>query len=61
MFDQSLREEAAFRPALPQMPQQAPPVDRTTSTPGAVGDTPGIEANGILGGLGQLVDNLFPF
>ncbi|MGX1487763.1 hypothetical protein [Streptomyces tendae] len=39
------QHDRARRPAL-QMPQQAPPIDRTSHLPaGAPADTPGVEAN----------------
>ncbi|MFF0737756.1 hypothetical protein ACFYVK_39855 [Streptomyces chartreusis] len=45
-----------------QMPQQTPPVDRNEATPAAaLADNPAVQANGILGGVGQWIDDLFPF
>ncbi|MFE2023228.1 hypothetical protein ACFW9O_34935 [Streptomyces sp. NPDC059499] len=52
--------QGEFQPvsAMLQMPQLAPPVDRTAAVPaGADGDTPGVEANFLpllAGGLGLL-------
>ncbi|MFI6768482.1 hypothetical protein [Streptomyces sp. NPDC050355] len=41
--------DRAKRPAGPEMPRQAPPIDRTTSaTAGAYDDTAGVEPNGFL-------------
>ncbi|MET9894438.1 hypothetical protein ABZZ47_30325 [Streptomyces sp. NPDC006465] len=59
MIDRTKRDEAGLRPdretAL-RMPLQAPPVNRTASvSTGAVGDTAGVQANGIFDTLGQVL------
>ncbi|MEU0646060.1 hypothetical protein [Streptomyces umbrinus] len=61
MNEQRVYDEAPFRPQGLQMPQQAPPVDRREAGPGPVAEGDGVAASGILSGLGQMVDNLFPF
>jgi hypothetical protein len=49
MLDQTEREtERPTRPATLELPRQAPPVDRTGTTPGIAGDAPGVEADGFL-------------
>ncbi|MGW7647111.1 hypothetical protein [Streptomyces bobili] len=48
MNEPTMRDESRPAFASLQMPQQAPPVDRTTTRPGATGaDSPGVEANGL--------------
>ncbi|MEU0437560.1 hypothetical protein ABZ153_39380 [Streptomyces sp. NPDC006290] len=51
MIDRTKRDEAGLRPdheAALRMPLQAPPINRTASvTAGAVGDSAGVQANGI--------------
>ncbi|MFJ9413125.1 hypothetical protein ACIRPT_03030 [Streptomyces sp. NPDC101227] len=50
MIDRIEREaDRPQKPASPEMPRQAPPIDRTgTAMPGVTGDTPGVEADGFL-------------
>ncbi|MET8136213.1 hypothetical protein ABZV24_30460 [Streptomyces sp. NPDC005251] len=59
MIDRTKRDEAGLRPdheAALRMPLQAPPINRTASvTAGAVGDSAGIQANGIFGTLGRVL------
>ncbi|MFE2023229.1 hypothetical protein ACFW9O_34940 [Streptomyces sp. NPDC059499] len=50
--------QGEFQPvsAMLQMPQLAPPVDRTAAVPaGADGDTPGVEANSLFDLIPQVV------
>ncbi|MGW7647110.1 hypothetical protein [Streptomyces bobili] len=57
MNEPTMRDESRPAFASLQMPQQAPPVDRTTTRPGANdGDASGVEANflPLLGVLGSL-------
>ncbi|MGW2086279.1 hypothetical protein [Streptomyces sp. NPDC001880] len=49
MNEQITRDEVQPTSAMPQMPQQTPPIDRTAAMPaGADSDTPGIEANSLI-------------
>ncbi|MGW2086278.1 hypothetical protein [Streptomyces sp. NPDC001880] len=57
MNEQITRDEVQSATAMPQMPQQTPPIDRTAAMPaGADSDTPGVEANFVplLAGLASL-------
>ncbi|MEU0437559.1 hypothetical protein ABZ153_39375 [Streptomyces sp. NPDC006290] len=59
MIDRTKRDEAGLRPdheAALRMPLQAPPINRTASvTAGAVGDSAGIQPNGIFDTLGKVL------
>ncbi|MBT2393407.1 hypothetical protein J7E87_29340 [Streptomyces sp. ISL-1] len=59
MIDLTMRDESRPVFASLQMPQQAPPIDRTSTRPGAAGDTSGVEANGLFDliakGIGGLI------
>ncbi|MFI1398653.1 hypothetical protein [Streptomyces sp. NPDC020681] len=60
MIDQTTRDESRPVFASLQMPQQAPPIDRTSARPaGTNGDTSGVEANGLFDliakGIGGLI------
>ncbi|MBT2393408.1 hypothetical protein J7E87_29345 [Streptomyces sp. ISL-1] len=59
MNNQTMRDEAHPVFASLQMPHQAPPIDRTSTRPGAAGDTSGVEANGLFDmlvkGVGSLI------
>ncbi|MFF0737757.1 hypothetical protein ACFYVK_39860 [Streptomyces chartreusis] len=63
MIDHGTHDDTRLEPTTwLQMPQQTPPVDRNEATPAAaLADNPAVQANGIFSGLGQMVDDLFPF
>ncbi|WP_224282748.1 hypothetical protein [Streptomyces sp. LS1784] len=45
MIIEEFREEHRAWSPTPQLPKLAPPVDRTRRTGGALGDSPGVEAD----------------
>ncbi|MGW1267405.1 hypothetical protein [Streptomyces sp. NPDC002491] len=57
MRDNTTREVEGLRPAPLRMPQQAPPVDRSTNRAAAV-DGDGVQPSGLLNWLGQKADDV---
>jgi hypothetical protein len=58
MRENTTREVEGLRPAPLRMPQQAPPVDRSTTRPAAVDGAAGVQPNGLLNWLGQAADDV---
>ncbi|MFE4399270.1 MULTISPECIES: hypothetical protein [Streptomycetaceae] len=63
MTKEEFREEQRTWSPTPQIPKLAPPVDRTRRTGGALGDTPGVEADidwaKLAGGVLSSIPNFF--
>ncbi|MFJ6618065.1 hypothetical protein ACIQOW_10905 [Kitasatospora sp. NPDC091335] len=60
MTKEEFREEYRTWSPTPQLPKLAPPVDRTGRTGGALGETPGVEADFDWGKLASGVLSAIP-
>ncbi|MET8546722.1 hypothetical protein ABZW03_39820 [Kitasatospora sp. NPDC004799] len=58
MTNEEFREERRTWTPTPQLPKLAEPVDRTRRTGGALGDTPGVEADFDWGKLAGTIANV---